>query len=119
MTRLVIKKAEPLEKDIQNSICEYLSLKKHFFWRQNNTPIAQGNGHGGYFFRAMSKYALKGVPDIICFDKTGTGIAIFLEVKRPSGKQSVEQKTFENLARGVGAEYYVVRSIDDLIQIGL
>jgi hypothetical protein len=117
MTKLVMKKFEPLEKDIQNAICEYLSLRRHFFWRSNNTPIWQSNGHGGGFFRAMSKYAIKGVPDIQVI--TDGGYAVFLEVKRPSGRQSPEQKEFQRRCEEKGCEYYVIKNVEQLKEIGL
>lgn len=103
---------QPLEKDIQSAICQYLFDIKHYFgWRQNNTPIYDATRKT---FRAMPKYSLKGVADIIVI-KNGT--AIFLEVKRPKGKQSDEQVDFENMAKKNGAQYYVVTSIDDVIKI--
>jgi len=65
----------------------------------------------------MSKWSIKGLPDIQVL--TDGGYAVFLEVKRPSGKQSPEQKEFEERCKKIGAEYYVVRSIDDCQEIGL
>ena len=118
MTRLVIKKAEPLEKDIQNAVCEYLERRGHFFYRQNNTPIFQKTGASSGFFRAMPKWSLKGIPDIIVIGKE-CGTFIGLEIKRPSGKQSPEQKLFQQRCIQNGAEYYIIRKVDDLIEIGL
>lgn len=105
-----------LEKDIQNAVCEYLALKKHFFWRQNNTPVSDMR-NGQRFFRAMPKYALKGVADIIVI--TDGGFAIFLEIKQPKAKQSIEQKEFQLNCVGLGAEYHIITSVDQLKEIGL
>jgi hypothetical protein len=44
---------------------------------------------------------------------------IFIEVKREGGKQSPEQKEFEDDVRSADAAYHVVRSIDDVQAIGL
>jgi succinylglutamate desuccinylase len=104
------------ESDIQKAVCEYLERKGYFFWRQNNTPVYDPTRK---VYRAMPKYALKGVPDVICFDKTKTGIAIFLEIKKPKTYQSKEQKEFETKSQDFGCEYYVIRSLDDLVKIGL
>lgn len=115
--KLKLKSQEPLESEIQNAICEYLQYKNYFFWRQNNTPIAQLGKNGRYFFRAMSRFAMKGVPDIIVL--TDGGYAVFLEVKRPSGKLSPDQIIFRDKCKDVGCEYYTVKSVDDLLNIGL
>ena len=42
------------------------------------------------------------------------GKLLFVEVKREGGKQSKEQKAFEAMAIKNGAEYKVVRSLEDL-----
>jgi hypothetical protein len=101
----------PLEKEIQNSICEYLELKRLFFWRQNTTPVYDTTRKA---FRSMPKYSLKGVADIIVIKN---GATIFLEVKRPKGKQSEDQIEFERLSKKNGAQYYVVTSLDDVMKI--
>ena len=109
----------PLEKEIQNTICEYLTLKmnqgKLMFWRQNTAPTIQKMGDT-WAFRRMSKYTLKGVADIIIVKD---GWAIFLEVKRKNTKQSADQIEFERLVKKNGAEYNIVRSLEDVIELGL
>lgn len=103
---------EPLEKDIQSAICDYLAIKNHFFWRQNVIPAMTPGGS----MRRLPKYVKKGVPDIIVIKD---GFFIGLEVKRKGGQQSDSQKEFEKGLKEAGGEYYVVRSIDDVINIGL
>lgn len=95
-------------------LCEYLALKKRFFWRQNTTPMFDPK-FGGY--RAMPKYAMKGVPDIIVV--TDGGYVVFLEVKRPNGKLSPDQVVFQALCKKFGAEYHIVWSIEQLKELGL
>ena len=119
MTQFKLKKQEATENEVLDSICEYLQMRRHFFFRTNNTPIFQSDGRGGGFFRRMSKWAIAGVPDIICLDKTGTGIMIGIEVKRKSGKQSEDQKLFQQKMEEHGGEYILAKSIDDLIVQGL
>jgi hypothetical protein len=102
------------ETDAQRAICDYLALKRHFFWRNNNTPIFDA---GKMVFRAMPKYTMKGIPDIIVIDKTGHFIG--LEVKGPKAKLSEDQEAFRERCKANGAEYYLVRSIDDVKEIGL
>jgi hypothetical protein len=113
-----LKKQEPKESEIQNAVCEYLQARGHFFWRQNNAGI-QRTGTDGRQFWTTNKHSMRGVADIICFDKTGTGIAIFIECKRPSGKMSDDQENFRKKCEERGCEYYIVKSVDDLIQNGL
>jgi hypothetical protein len=64
------------------------------------------------------KHSKKGVPDIILIKK-GSGQFIGLEVKREDGKLSPEQREFERDSKAHGAEYHVVRSIDDVQALGL
>lgn len=101
-----------LEKDIQNAICEYLSYKHYFFWRQNNLSVFNGKE-----FRALPKYAMKGIPDIILIKPKG--IVMFLEVKTSKGKLSDGQLQFQKKCILTGVDYCVVRSVEDVIREGL
>jgi len=113
---LKLKKIEPTESEVLNAVCEYLSAKNYFFFRVNNVPVFQGDGHGGGFFRKLSKWSIAGVPDIIMIYN---GDFIGLEIKTPSGRQSPEQKAFETRCKNESGEYYIIRRIEDLIEIGL
>jgi hypothetical protein len=104
-----VKRPAPLERDIQQSICEYLTARRHFFWR-NNTGAAKLEG--GRFIR----FGTPGSPDLIVVH---VGRPYFLEVKRPGTYQSPDQKTFQAAAEKAGALYAVVRSIDDVTALGL
>lgn len=108
-----MKQHAPLERDIQSAICDYLALRKHFFYRNNNTPIFDTARQR---FRAMPKYTPKGISDIVVVH---TGRPYFLEVKRPGTYQSADQRDFQKRAQQAGALYAVVRSIDDVQQLGL
>lgn len=101
------------ETSIQSAICEYLARRKHMFWRSNNMP--RFDMKRKIFFK-MPSYGLKGVPDIIVIHD---GYFIGLEVKRKGTKQSTDQKEFERRCKEAGGEYRVVRSIDDVQEIGL
>lgn len=100
------------ETDRQKDICDYLSYSGLFFWRQNTAPAFQSDKYGARF-RAMPKYSLNGVPDIIVIRN---GKFIGLEVKTEIGKQSKFQKEFEEKCFAAGGEYYLVRNIDDVIK---
>jgi hypothetical protein len=105
--------AAPLERDIQRAICDYLSLRGHFYWRQNTAPAFDWKSNR---FRRMAKHTRKGVPDIILIKD---GKPYFLEVKRPKTYQSADQKIFEQEATAAGAVYAVLRSVDDAVALGL
>ena len=116
VAKFTLKKQYPNESQILNAVGEYLTLRQHFFFRVNNAPTHQDSPTGG-FWRRPNKYSVAGVPDIIMIDNCGKFIG--LEIKAHNGKQSPEQKLFEQNCKELGAEYYIIRSIDDLINIGL
>lgn len=100
------------ETDIQYSVCDYLETRGYIFWRQNNlVPYDPINKR----FRKMPKYSVKGVSDIIVLVD---GTAWFLEIKKLKTYQSPDQKEFERLVKRGGCLYYVIRSIDDLLELG-
>jgi hypothetical protein len=103
-----------LEKDIQRQVCEYLALKKHFFWRQNTTPIYDPTRKT---FRAMPKYSMKGVPDIIVL--TDGGFSVFLEIKRKGQRLRPDQVSFKERCEKIGCEYYTITDVSQLKDIGL
>jgi hypothetical protein len=102
------------ESQIQNTICDYLARKKHFFWRNNTTGIYDPTKKS---FRRKPKYAMNGVADIIVI--TEGGYAVFLEVKATRGIQSADQKEFQKRCEEKGCEYYVCRRLEDVTNIGL
>lgn len=103
------------ETDILRAICDYLSLQKkvkgYLFWRANNIGMFDGKD-----FRPLPKYSMLGVPDINLIWK---GIYYGLEVKTKIGVQSENQKTFQKECELVKGKYFVVRSVDDVIKLGL
>lgn len=101
------------ESEVLKSICDYLYYKGYCFWRTNNTGIYDKKING---FRKMPTYSMKGVSDVIVIVE---GKAHFIECKAGYGKQSQDQKDFEEYVTTTGeAKYYVVKSIDDLINYG-
>ncbi|MGL5614513.1 VRR-NUC domain-containing protein [Cetobacterium sp.] len=103
------------ESEIQSSIIDYLQILENkgkiFFQRINNTPVYDPKYKQ---FRSMPKGSKKGFPDILVI-KAGKTIGI--EVKTPIGKQSKEQKEIESKFKQHGQEYYIVRSLDEVIEI--
>lgn len=110
-------KSKEKESDIVRAIGDYLARKKNiFFFRLNNSGVATKGVDGAYFFRRMAAYSVKGTPDYVVIHD---GKFIGLEVKKKGGVQSPDQKEFEKNVKSVSGEYWIVRSIDDVIEIGL
>ena len=103
------------ESSIQSTIIDYLFLKKHFFVRLNNIPPVQKIG-GKMVFRRMPKGSVKGLPDLMVLLDTGV---VFLELKSEKGKLSKEQKEFQSKCKERGIEYYEIRSLDQVRELGL
>ncbi|MEG0426194.1 MAG: VRR-NUC domain-containing protein [Cetobacterium sp.] len=103
------------ESEIQSSIIDYLQILENrgkiFFQRVNNTPVYDPIGKK---FRSMAKGTKKGFPDILVI---ADGRTIGLEVKTATGKQSKDQKDIENKFKQHGQEYFVVRSLEEVICI--
>lgn len=102
------------ENRVLQAVGHYLTLKKHFFWRNNTIPPPIHN-NGKLAFRRMPKFSMNGTPDFILIKD---GFFIGLEVK-DKGTQSKEQKIFQAKCKENGAEYYLIRSITDLQNVGL
>lgn len=107
-------KKEPLEKEIQNSICEYLEARKFMFWRSNNVPVFAKNNGGKYQYRSLPKYTPRGLPDIMVIVD---GKFIAIEVKRKGAKLRPEQAMFGMKLQQHNAIYIVANCIEDLLNI--
>lgn len=98
---------ELTESQIQKQICDYLTKRSHFHWRQNNT----GKMPGGRYVSVKP-----GIPDIFLIK---AGRLFGIEVKTPKGKLSKEQVDFGRECVRNGGEYIVARSLDDVVRVGL
>lgn len=104
------------ERLIQKSCVDYLTMLENqgklTFVRNNSFCglIQRPNGTSGWV-----KNNKPGSPDIIVFLDQGKNIQ--LEIKSSIGKQSTEQKAWENFATKLGHKYYTIRSVDELVKI--
>jgi Holliday junction resolvase len=87
------------ENDVKRVVKDYLSAKGFFHFH-----ILQGLG------------SYKGIPDMVAIKK---GRVLFLEIKKPTGKQSEHQKEFQQNIEYQGGEYILVRCLEDLIERGV
>lgn len=113
-----MRKLQPEQREvyIQNAICAYLEIKGHVFWRSNNIPAFSRNRDGSISMRSMPKYTPKGLPDLMVIKN---GQFYGLEVKRANTGQSEDQKLVEDWIKSAGGRYHVVRSIDEVQELGL
>jgi len=105
------------EAQIQKAIFDYLRLKGHFAWRNNVAVVPLNNGTGR--FRCAG---IPGSSDIFCLRKPKQGEkAVFysIEVKSPTGRESEVQKRWGEKIVKAGGIYAVVRSVDDVMALGL
>lgn len=96
------------EAETQTKILKYLHSQGHFCFRVNNGAIYDKKING---YRAH--VGLKGVSDIMCI-LPPQGQFCGIEVKTDQGRVSVDQMLFERRCAAVGAQYHVVRSVDDV-----
>jgi hypothetical protein len=95
---------------IENSIMEYLvNVEGLNAWKNDNIGLYDKQRKS---YRS-SKWGRKGVSDIILtMDIEGIPVTIWLEVKKPNGQISKDQREFKkSLGNGF---YYVVRSVSDV-----
>jgi hypothetical protein len=104
------------ESDIVRLICDYLAARRHFFWVKIRLPRFKKSADG-WLFRRRPVHAMCGVPDVILI-RLG-GLFVGLEVKTDQGRMSPDQVEFAARTNAVGAEYHVVRSIDDVQALSL
>lgn len=104
------------ERDIQEAILDYLQARRIFAFR-TNTGAAMLPGRNGK--RQLVRFGFRGVADIIGIvpgeDSVGTyGQFLAIEVKGPKGKQTEDQKAFEEAVKKNGGIYCLARSVDDV-----
>jgi len=94
--KLKILKDFITETDIKNQVKDYLSLRGWFHF-----PLTAGIG------------SYKGIPDRLAIKN---GKTIYIEVKKPGGKQSEHQVEFQADLERAGGEYVLITCWEDLIK---
>ena len=102
------------EGDIKRAVSDYLEYKQNagelYFDRLNSGSFIEVRGQT----RRRVKGCRAGTADFFVLK---SGRVIFLEIKSAKGKLRTEQKCFKTLVEGFGAEYYIIRSIEELAEI--
>lgn len=103
------------EKSVQSAVLQYLgtleNMGKVYYFRNNSFQgsFERSNGSRGYI-----RNSKQGVPDIIVCYK---GKWIGLELKGTKGVQSDYQKQAEAAIKLAGGEYYIIRDLQEVIDI--
>lgn len=58
---------------------------------------------------------VKGAPDLLVYEPNKKHH--WLELKTPTGRRSIEQECMEDIAKRLGIDYRLVRSVDDIKDI--
>jgi len=98
-----------MEHETQSAVIEYLQLKGYFYWRNNSGALK--TERGGFI-----RFGSVGSPDVFVLKK---GILYGLEIKSLKGKLSEGQIEFKKGMEKHGGKYFIIRSLDDLVLIGL
>ncbi len=117
------------ESELQRTVRDYLQIGmnqgKWYFDRLNSGSVLVKAGAKVY----KVQLCREGTADfmVVCWGdnrcpKCGCGFTqntqvIYLELKGTKGKQRPEQKEFQELVEGQGAEYFIIRSLEDLQEI--
>lgn len=88
---------------------QYPKLKLSLFAVPNG-----GHRHPATARKLKAEGVVAGVSDLIFFHKRK---CYFIEVKTEKGKQQQTQKDFQKHIEKEGAEYFIVRSLDDFIEL--
>ena len=111
------------EADLKRGVEDYLSIGqnqgKWIYLRLNSGDFIEVRGQTRRRIRGCPKGTADFVVMKSCFENKNPWmpqtIVIFLELKSTKGKQTQEQRDFQKMAEAQGCEYYVIRSIDELI----
>lgn len=95
---------EPLESEIQRTILQYLEIRGIFHWR-NNTGALKSDTR-------FVRFGHKGSSDIV--GVLPGGRALFIEVKRRTGRLTEAQKEFIARAHMAGALAFEARSVEEV-----
>ena len=111
--RLKLTHPEPLEAQVLRNVMHV--LQRHplvgAVWRTNTAAghLTRRSGGPSQFMR----FGFKGQPDLCGYLRDGR--ALYVEVKRPSGEVTPEQRTFIDRAAHHGCMAFVARGIDDVM----
>lgn len=95
------------ERDVLKSIIEYLNIKKILYIRNQTGALVVEN--------RFVKFGSKGSPDIFVFLRGG--VCVGIEAKSSTGKQSDDQKIWQQKFEGNGFTYILAKSVEDVAKV--
>lgn len=95
-----------MESDIQKDVKEYLQKSGWFVYKNHVSGVKTKNG-------TVKNYT-SGIADLTAIKNKRI---LMIELKSKTGRQREDQKIFESNWKEKGGEYYVVRSVEELINI--
>jgi len=111
--RLVIrgktKRLQSPEGEVQLSIIRYCKMQGYTIGKTKTMGVMRGKRF------CYDPYVFRGFPDLTAF----TPELVFIEVKSKTGRQSADQKAFQELCEGAGIPYILARSVEDVEARGL
>ena len=113
-----MQKKIPLEKTVENLILGFLEASGYDAYKIPRVGVYDTKRK--VYRMPKSRYLRKSVghSDIVLLIKEPRHAVVFLEVKRPKvGRQSEEQKAFQYMIERNNGFYYIVDSIDRMIEI--
>ncbi len=112
MNKHIQQSEAELLKSCKDLLSIYETQGKLTFLRLNaGVTIVKASGGRRRAFRGVRK----GASDLIIFISGGK--TLFVELKVKKRKQSPSQKDYERLVKGLGFEYYVIYSLEELDKI--
>lgn len=111
--RLRLTRPEPTEGQVLKSALEYLQLDRRVAWieRMNTGAYAVGTGKK----RRWIRYGFKGCSDLL--GQLVDGRLLAIEIKKPSGGVSPEQREFLDIVQKYGGVSGVARRVEDVISL--
>lgn len=104
------------EHQLQTQVINYLRVRHIYcFSVPNGFYAGKGGNVQGYIRKMKASGLTPGVADVVVL--LNGGKTVFLELKVGSNKQEISQVQFEKDVKELGFEYYVVKSLDDVIKI--
>ena len=103
-------KKEPSEKEIENSILDYLKTQKGYFWK--NQSVGVWDNVKKTYRKPNNRHHVRGTSDILGCLPCGRFCAI--EVKSKRGRTTEAQDKFLQVVSDLGGKAFVARSIEDV-----
>lgn len=105
----------PRETSILKAVLDAVAFRRDVDAWRNNSGAAMLKGRGGK--PQHVRFGVKGQADISgTLTVAGLGIRLEVEVKRPGGKQSEDQKRFQERIEKSGGVYLLVDSATDFMR---